>query len=541
MSSGILWLVDRFKFVFIKAGIDFDQMRRILALKLVMDTRRSNTSIQDENKNTQVMALLSYGLMGLFLLVFSLVMSDLYVKVGILMSITLVMMSLTMISDFSNVILDIREKSVLHTKPIDPKAISAAKVLHILNYMVLYTMALMLPSLVAISIKHGLYVLPLMVLAFICINFIVVFITSILYVIILKTFDGEKLKDIINFFQISLAILMMVGYQLFNNTIIVSDMNLVIVPKWYHVLMPSMWYASWFIRENTLLLLVLKILGVVVPVVLFWVYSKYLSKRFESYLSKLEESGEKINITKANHKKKRLKALAKLLTGSRQEEASFMLAMTMLSKDRKLKVMMLPTMALGACLPIILTMRMVLSGLDLSNEHLWIYMTVAMNSIYVLYLVHTEHAGGAWLYDVFPYDNYFDIHKGLLKAYLLKYVLPMLMIPLVGFVFIIGPSVLLDLLCASLLLIIIVRIAGLFIAAQAPFSLDVSEATKDKGGMFVKNMIFMTIVAVLAFLHMYLKKLDYGVTILTCLYLIINIIIWHTKIFYKSFRKEGVH
>ncbi len=543
MSNITLWIVDRLKFVFVKAGINFEQMRTILTLKFLMDTRRTNTSIQANNnntKNSQMMALLSYGLMGLFLVIFSLMMSDLYIKIGILMGITLVMMSLTMISDFSNVILDVREKVVLHTKPIDPKTISTAKVLHILNYMIMYTMVLMLPSLVVLTIKHGLYVLPLMLLGLVFVDFIVVFITSILYVIILKTFDGEKLKDIINFFQIALAILMMLGYQLFNNTIAFSNMNLVIVPKWYHLFMPPMWYASWFMADNSLLLIILKVTGFIVPIILFWFYIRVLSKRFETYLSKLEESGERINIDKVNKKRKRLEKISEMITRSKHEKASFVLSIIILSKDRKLKVMMLPSMALGACLPLIFAFRMILSDITLSSEHMWVYMTVAMNSTYVLYLVHTEHPGASWLYDALPINNYFEIHKGLQKAYIIKYGLPILLIPCLGFAAIAGVSVLFDLLCAALLMMIIIRITGLFIAKKTPFSLDVSEANKDKGSIFVKNIMLMTAIGLLAFLHLSLQKTSYGVLGLTSVYTIINLILWHTDLFYNFYKKEHV-
>ncbi len=40
------------------------------------------------------------------------------------------------------------------------------------------------------------------------------FFTAILYYFILKIFDGEKLKDIINYFQIVLSVVLALGYQI---------------------------------------------------------------------------------------------------------------------------------------------------------------------------------------------------------------------------------------------------------------------------------------------------------------------------------------
>ncbi len=110
------------------------------------------------------------------------------------------MMTMVMITDFSNVFLDIREISILHTRPIDKRVISMAKSIHILYYMTLYTLCLALPSIVVLCLQMGLVYLPLMIISLILLDFLIVVMTSLLYVFVLKSFDGEKLKDIITFF-----------------------------------------------------------------------------------------------------------------------------------------------------------------------------------------------------------------------------------------------------------------------------------------------------------------------------------------------------
>ena len=55
----------------------------------------------------------------------------------------------SMISDFSSVLLDIRDSNILYPKPIDRKTVSAAKLIHIIIYLSLLTVALVRPSLIA--------------------------------------------------------------------------------------------------------------------------------------------------------------------------------------------------------------------------------------------------------------------------------------------------------------------------------------------------------------------------------------------------------
>lgn len=529
-NFAVLKIVHLFKPLFIKLGIDYGQMRQILALKLTMDSRRGNAGLQGANngnsKNKQLMALFSYVVMGIFVALFAAIIGDLYLKASIFISFVLVLMTLTMVSDFSNVLLDVKEKLILHTKPIDPKAISTAKVIHILNYMVMYTLALMLPSLVIMTIKYGLLVLLMLILALILVDFLVVFITSILYVLILKTFDGEKLKDIINFFQISLGILVMVGYQLFNNTIALKGFDLHIEPVWYHVFLPQMWYAAWFMDEHTVLLNGLRILSVVLPICMFLFYTKVLSKKFEMYISKLEESGEKVNHKKAARKRKQLDNLSKIVTRSPKEAASFKLGMTMLGKDRKLKVMMLPTMALGAVLPVIIAVRFLLQDVASTNIYLWMYMSVGMLGVFVIYITYSENYKGAWVFEALPIKDYKEIQKGIQKAYVFKYVIKFMLIPIVAFLIISGIKAIPHFIVVLLLMLIITRICGLTINNEQPFSRELKTVNEEKSKLIGLNFGIFTLSGILAGVH-YLASLHWiALTVLGVIYFAICMGLW---------------
>ena len=115
-----------------------------------------------------------------------------------------------MISDFSSVLLDIRDSNILYPKPIDRKTISAAKLIHIIIYLSLLTVALVGPSLIAGLIKNGILFFLVGLMNVILIDMLIVALTALVYLLILKFFDGEKLKDIINYVQIGLSFAIMI-------------------------------------------------------------------------------------------------------------------------------------------------------------------------------------------------------------------------------------------------------------------------------------------------------------------------------------------
>src|SRR5699024_4001584 len=97
------------------------------------------------------------------------------------------------ISDFSYVILDVRDKNILSTKGIDSKTINAAKITHVFIYMLYLTLALVGVSFL-ISFKFGVGYFLVFFLEIILIDIFMIIITALAYLLVLKFFDGEKLK-----------------------------------------------------------------------------------------------------------------------------------------------------------------------------------------------------------------------------------------------------------------------------------------------------------------------------------------------------------
>ncbi|HEX3026646.1 MAG TPA: ABC transporter permease, partial [Clostridia bacterium] len=239
-----LKFLDRLRPVFESFGVDYPVMRKILRIKLMMDSRRvptvmSNRQSGNEGSRSNRSSLLLDGFLGLFIGLMVVMPMPLFIKMNIVLGMLLFMIMTTMISDFSSVLLDLRDKNILLTLPVNARTLNAAKLLHIVIYLTEITAALAAASLAAGLIHCGVWFFLLLLFELILICGFVLLFTSILYFIILRFFSGEKLKDMITYFQILLSVCMTLGYQLVGRLFDFSGGSGHFSPQWWNFLLPS--------------------------------------------------------------------------------------------------------------------------------------------------------------------------------------------------------------------------------------------------------------------------------------------------------------
>ena len=143
-------ILDKFKGIYTKVGVDYEKMRLILSMKLTLDSRRTSTVMQnsskedesDESKNSFNKALIMYGIMGIFIGIITLFSFNKMYTYSLVFGMFMFFILTIFISDFSSVLLDMRDKNVIGTKGIDNKTINAAKLTHICYYIFLTSLAL---------------------------------------------------------------------------------------------------------------------------------------------------------------------------------------------------------------------------------------------------------------------------------------------------------------------------------------------------------------------------------------------------------------
>ncbi|MCB8814318.1 hypothetical protein [Desulfosporosinus shakirovi] len=286
-----------FGFFYQVMGIDYGVMRKILQIKLLMDQRRApsvliNSKHKDE-ENTFYKSLITYGLMGAFFAIIMLLPLPMFLKMNLIIGMLIFMITMTMVSDFSALLLDTRDKEILLAKPIKPQTVNAAKITRILINFLTITFVMAGPSLIVGLFKYGPLFLGIYFLDLLLISGLILFLTSLLYFLMLLFFDGDKLKDIINYMQIILSFVMMIGYQFTGHIMSYIDYNIGFVFKWWMYLLPSAWFAAPFslILENRAEnhFLYLSLIGVIVPMLLLIIYFGAVIKYFEKNLYKLDK------------------------------------------------------------------------------------------------------------------------------------------------------------------------------------------------------------------------------------------------------------
>lgn len=137
-----LKLLDRFERIFTSFGVDYKVMRRLLQVKLTMDGRRvptifsQNAKKDNKEKNNQyIKSLWIYVLFGLFLIPFVLIGDNYLFQMSLFYGVFTFFVMTSIISDFSSVLLDIRDRNILFPKPVSRKTISTAKMVHVTIYL----------------------------------------------------------------------------------------------------------------------------------------------------------------------------------------------------------------------------------------------------------------------------------------------------------------------------------------------------------------------------------------------------------------------
>lgn len=528
----ILKFLDKLKGLFENLGVDYFVMRRILQVKLTLDERRvptvtMNSSSKKKKGNRFVGSLLVYILLGCILIPFVISQNNYLFQMSFLFGILIFMMFTTLVSDFSSVLLDLRDKDIILSKPVDDKTLNVAKIIHILIYMFYVTFSFTGPALIVSLFKNGFLFFILFLIEIILMDFFIVVLTALLYLLMLKFFDGEKLKDIINYVQIILTVTLSIGYQLIGRLFDFSDiMNINFVPKWWQYLIPSMWFAGPFeliIKNNRNFHIVLfSILAFIIPILSIIIYIK-LTPYFESNLQKLNNSSGNMKV-----RGKGLNYyLSKVICRTKDERTFFRFATNMMKKERKFKLQVYPSLGLALAFPFIFLLSdLKAQGWDaiaISKRYFNIYFIALIVPTVIMTMGHSDKYKGAWIYKAVSFKGTKDIFRGTIKAFIANFLLPMYIFQSIIFMLIFKGSILLDLIIVFLNILLFIVICFRVSKTALPFSEPFDTVNQGKGLAIIPLFLILLI---LAGIHYGATLLTYGRYINIAILVILNIIIW---------------
>ncbi|SFL57088.1 hypothetical protein SAMN04487943_102266 [Gracilibacillus orientalis] len=436
-----LKILDKLQPLFQKAHVDYPMMREILQLKLMMDTRRVPTIFNESKSNSGNQFLKSLGiyvLMGLILIAF--LFGDHYIfQMSIIFAIVMFIIMTSTISDFSSVLLDVRDKMILSTKPVDSKTINTAKVVHITIYLSQLTIAFTAIPMIIGLFNHGIVFFLLSLIALLFVNLLILIMTAVVYILILRFFDGEKLKDIINYIQILLSISMIVGYQIVIRSFEFVDLNINYTFEGWHVFMPPVWYGAIYeIALNGVTdpsYIILAILGVIVPFIAILLYVKLIPS-FERNLEKLLSNNGK-------HKQAKEwwnRFWSKVLVWNQEERVFFEFTTRMIKNERDYKLKVYPSIGMALVFPFLFIINdLTNSSLDeirSSGLYFSMYFSLLMIPAGVQMLQFSTNQKAAWIYRATPIKNENVCHRAVLKAFFVRLFIPVYLIVSVCFLLI---------------------------------------------------------------------------------------------------------
>ncbi len=492
-----LKILDKFQGLFEKIGIDYKVMRIILRTKLVLDSR-SAPVIANQNKKKEnaqestsfirrYLLHLIFGALLAFLIYF---IKDEMIRMIYFSGAFFFMTSMYLISDFSYVILDTKDKKILLPKPIDSKVVTMSKVLHVLIYMFRLNLFLAGPSLLAIVRLNGFIAAPIFILEILLMDLLIFLVTAFIYLLILRFFDGELLRNIINLIQIMLTILVTVGYQIAIRMIDFTEIQSIVYNfEPHNYFNPILWFGApfeiLFNGGRELYLYIFTILSIVVPIVCFIIYLS-LSKRMESLLLKLEGEGKE---RRAKHRTEFL--MGKLFARNNIKRQAYHFSCAVLRSDRSLKLKLYPALSVGILFPVIMLFNMRVRGDNTAGgyEYLYLYFTFMVFPSVLELIKYSSAWKGAYVYYSSGFQNTKELNSGLLLAVTLRLFIPLLFVSGAVYIFIFKGLFINDILVIMLASLVILPVIYRVMFEELPFSKEIDASNQSKNfGRFIGSI-----------------------------------------------------
>ena len=430
------WL-NRFAPALEKRGVQFDQLRLILATKNLLAAREPSGmgSLFSQRKRGKDASLRTGFLWNLlFGVIIGLMMflpASALTLFTIFFSVQLLTSFLNILTTYSSLILDPRDRTVFASRGVNDRTLSFARILNVCFYLGITLLAMGIPGIVVTGLHFGPLVAVGGLLALILSGILSLVIALFVYLLVLRYFDGERLRNMLNLVQILLMIGIYVGGQLPNLLPRgMSSVNLSLVPEfsWVYLLAVPAWFAGLpmlFADQVNLLSIVLTILSIVVPGVLTLVFLHY-SGAFESYLEKLNQGDSRT---------RKLgwwfRGISTLMTRPGDERTYFTLGWRVLGSERDYKLRVYPQLAYGIILPLIFISTEIRDMPFATAQHYIAYAGMGVIVALAPALVNLRFSSQPKAMAVFqyvPFTTHGLLLRGVVKAMFARLFLPPLLL-----------------------------------------------------------------------------------------------------------------
>ena len=532
-----LKILDLFRPLFEAFGVEYEKMRLIVSMKLTLDKRKNNSS---EDKNSLMQSVILYLVIGLVASRIIVMPIDIMTKMTVLFALIFVMLLTCFITDFSSVILDTYDRHIIGITDVKDITLNMAKIVHIIIYISIISLSISAFSILMILMAYNIGFCLLFILCMILMDFLLIMMTSVIYYLLIKIFKGEKLKDVLNLFQIFMILVFSIMYYFITSSLSDIQINYTFSINAYDLFIPFMWFASLFCvifyGKIQTLYIIMAILGIIVPILSILIYIK-LTPAFERNLDKLEQVS--YNEKDSKSKKSFVSKLANKICKNNEEKSFFEFIYTNLSRDREFKTRVYPTLASGIIMPLVLlfvtydrsiSIMEYLKSLSTTNNFLNIYLAVILLQNCILLLKYSKEYEASFIYDVLPISKKKNIYSAEFKVIIIKLFVPVFIIIGIPYLILFKSKFIVHLLIAFVSTIFISMGTFRVNDKSLPFSEDYAVTANTSNFLnIIKSIGFVGVAVLLHYLIILKTPYIFSVAYLILLILIMKII-WN-KVF----------
>lgn len=427
-------------------GADTVQLEAILDVRLKMDDRKPISfgrqgQQKKEHKYSSLLNSFFSLIMGFVYIIPLLSFPDRVLGLWGYFSLFLFMSSFLLITDFSNVLIDTRDKTILLPRPVNDRTLFLSRLLHVFVYLFRILLPMSIPGWIVLGMAEGWKAVLWFPIPLLLLIFIALFLVNGFYLMLLKFAKPEKFKEILSYFQIFISIIVFACCYILPkvmNSVFVEHLSIDTM-GWIRY-MPSYWLAAcwgWLHPDAGLQgTLWLSTLAVLFPVVCLFVTVRYLAPQFAQNMGALDAGIDhvpdvKIKTIAASSRKPFYKKIADMLNRRDEAKAGFMITWLQTSRSRAFKMRVLPSLAY---VPIyffylLLQKKQPFAEVWADLPHSHINLTLLYMSSFVMmqalnYVNMSEQYKAAWVYYAMPLDKPGYVMGGAFKAILSKYFLP---------------------------------------------------------------------------------------------------------------------
>jgi ABC-2 type transport system permease protein len=511
-----------------KTGVDTDQLYYIIQVKLMMDNRRPRagfTAGKNSQSSTKVKSPWAINVftvvLGFFIGMVLFISSAPYIAQTLYFTVFMVMLALTLISDFTTVLMDPRDQYILLPRPVNDRTIAVSRILHITIYVLRLALLQGAPGLILVGFVDGIAAVPLFFVQILEATFVAIFSVNIVYLLLMRMVSAERFKDIISYVQVGFSVLIFATYYLLPKLINFSALNHIslLSHKWAYALPPV-----WITALNELLIHrdrsglitgVLAVIGITVPLLGLWLIAKVLAPGFNRRLAEMSmsdgNSDSKVNTKKAG-KFSLIAKIGRLVAPGPVENAGFMITWKLASRMREFKIKSYPAFAYVPIYFIYFALKG--KGQDLSSRfqhlqdgHSYIFLMYMCSLILAMMLTNISMSTkykSSWVYYALPINKPGQILSGMYKAIVVVYFIPYCLLIGSVIVAIWGPAAINDIIVAMLASLIYGILMALFLVKGLPFSRPV--IVKQGGGRMLVSFCILGFIAGIGFVHYFLMR-----------------------------------